>query len=141
MKKEQLNKLQSRQNAARVAVMEKQNFASVKRSIVLDATNYAVTSVTLDLVISTSIKYYAPLFRCLPKQIRGYAKLTFAKVVNESGLNALHFVDNNGNIVCKRVFALIRSNSSELNTLLVNAYIELKQREQSFVAFDSDIME
>ena len=122
MKTTQIEKL--RMQAETLAVYgDSSRVSTIKKSMHLDATLAKIDALTTKDIVDCVLDTYKPIFAMLPKEIRGNAKKQFCDAVRLvcSQNGTLFALDNNGNIVPRRVVAKIRkSDNTELWQLLSN---------------------
>ncbi len=97
--------------------------STIKKSMYLDSTLAKIDNLTTNDVVDCVLSTYKPIFALLPKEIRGIAKKQFCDAVRLvcSQNGTLFALDNNGNVVPRRVVAKIKkSDNTELWQLLSN---------------------
>ena len=122
MKAERFNQLKK---AAEVnAAFAPDSTGNIKKQVNYDAVIARIEGLTTEKVTTQVLDYYRSIFNLLPRAIKGAAKKAFCDAIryvmtNEG--NFLFAVDDNGNVVPKRVLAKVTKNDNkELFQLLSN---------------------
>lgn len=134
MKAQQLTNMKK---AAEVlaAFGDSQSVSQLKKYMALTSAISKIEGATQKSVVDAVLKEYKPVFKSLPKEIRGHAMKAFCAAVNEVlTLNGTLFVfDMAGNVVAKRAVQRIsKHGNEELFTLLANLFAsaELKAAQE-----------
>lgn len=122
MKTEKFNQIKK---AAEVnAAFATATAGNVKKQVNYEAVINRVESLTTETVINEVLDYYRPIFSLLPRNIKGSAKKAFCDAIRNAMTyqdGFLFAVDDNGNIVPKRVLAKVTKKGNEdLFRLLAN---------------------
>ena len=107
----------------------------IKRYMALEASITKIENTSQKAVVDAVLKEYKPIFKQLPKEIRGHAMKAFCAAVNEVlSINGTLFVfDMCGNIVSKRAVTKISKRGNEdlfvlLGNLFASAELEEAQK-------------
>lgn len=97
----------------------------IKRYMALEASITKIENTSQKAVVDAVLKEYKPIFKQLPKEIRGHAMKAFCAAVNEvlSTDGTLFVFDMCGNVVAKRALTKInKRGNEELFVLLSNLF-------------------
>lgn len=119
--------LENMKKAAEVlaAFGDSQSVPQLKKYMALTTAITKIESATQKSIVDAVLKEYKPVFKTLPKEIRGHAMKAFCAAVNEVlTLNGTLFLfDMCGNVVAKRAVQRIRKyGNEELFVLLSNLF-------------------
>lgn len=124
MKTEKLHQIKK---AAEVnAAFAPATVGNIKKQVNYEAVIRRIDSLTADSVTDQVLDYYRPIFSLLPRKIRGAAKKAFCDAIRNAMTyqdGFLYAVDDNGNVVPKRVLAKVTKKGNEdLFVLLSNLF-------------------
>ena len=89
---------------------------NIKKQINYEAVIKRIESLTTEKVTNLVLDYYRPIFGILPRNIKGAAKKAFCDAIRNAMTyqdGFLFAVDDNGNIVPKRVLAKVTKKGNE----------------------------
>lgn len=114
MKTERFNQIKK---AAEVnAAFAPATTGNVKKQVNYEAVIRRIESLTTESVTNQVLDYYRPIFGLLPRNIKGAAKKAFCDAIRNAMTyqdGFLFAVDDNGNIVPKRVLAKVTKKGNE----------------------------
>ena len=122
MKTEKFNQIKK---AAEVnAAFAPATVGNVKKQVNYEAVINRIENLTTEVVTNKVLDYYRPIFGLLPRNIKGAAKKAFCDAIRNAMTyqdGFLFAVDDNGNVVPKRVLAKVTKKGNEdLFKLLAN---------------------
>ena len=89
---------------------------NVKKQVNYEAIIKRIESLTTESVTNQVLDYYRPIFGLLPRNIKGAAKKAFCDAIRNSMTyqdGFLFAVDDNGNVIPKRVLAKVTKKGNE----------------------------
>jgi len=89
---------------------------NVKKQVNYEAVIRRIESLTTESVTNQVFDYYKPVFGLLPRNIKGVAKKAFCDAIRNATTcqdDFLFAVDDNGNVVPKRVLAKVTKKGNE----------------------------
>lgn len=114
MKKERFNQIKK---AADVnAAFAPATVGNVKKQVNYEAVIKRIESLTTESVTNQVLDYYRPIFGLLPRNIKGAAKKAFCDAIRDAMTyqdGFLFAVDDNGNVIPKRVLAKVTKKGNE----------------------------
>lgn len=123
MKKETFNTMK-KQATAISCFGDKKSVSTIKKSANLEAVIAKIESYTIESIVTDTLNHYKPTLKLLPKEVRG---TTMKELCNAIRLvlarenDILFTLDNNGNIVYRRILSKVKkSDNPDLFILLSN---------------------
>ena len=114
MKEERFNQIKK---AAEVnAAFALATTGNVKKQVNYEAVIKRIESLTTESVTNQVLDYYRPIFGLLPRNIKGAAKKAFCDAIRDAMTyqdGFLFAVDDNGNVIPKRVLAKVTKKGNE----------------------------
>lgn len=114
MKTERFNQLKK---AAEVnAAFAPATTGNIKKQVNFEAVIRRIESLTTESVTNEVLDYYRPIFGVLPRAIKGAAKKAFCDAIRHAMTyqdDFLFAVDDNGNVIPKRVLAKVTKKGNE----------------------------